>query len=84
MNKHDIMGTIKDKAGALEEGFGALTGDKETQLRGRARQLEGQVEGLLGTVMDEARAFYKAHQVVSVLAMGSVILTLIPAFTGKR
>lgn len=37
MNKHNIMGTIKDKVGTLEEGFGALTGDKETELRGQAR-----------------------------------------------
>ena len=84
MNKHDIMGTIKDKVGTLEEGFGTLTGDKETQLRGQARQFEGQVEGLLGTVIDEARAFYRAHPVVSLLAIGSAVLTLIPILTGKR
>jgi len=83
MNKHDIMGTIKDKAGALEEVFGTLTGDKATQLRGQARQLEGQAEALLGTAIDEARAFYRAHPVVSLLAIGSAMLALIPALRGK-
>lgn len=84
MNKHDIMGTIKDKVGTLEEGFGALTGDKETQLRGQARQLEGQVEGLLGTVINEARAFYRAHPVVSLLAIAAAALAVIPALKGNR
>jgi len=83
MNKHDIMGAIKEKTGAVEEGLGALTGDKETQLRGQARQLEGQAESLLGTVINEARTFYKAHPVVSLLAMGSVVLSIIPKLRGR-
>ena len=51
MNNHTIIGAIKEKAGALEEGLGKVTGDTGTELRGQGRQIEGKVETMLGDVL---------------------------------
>lgn len=85
MNNHKIMGAIKEKAGALEEGLGKVTGDTETQLRGQSRQVEGKVESLLGDVIESARRFYQERPLVSLLALGSVALATLSILTrGNR
>ena len=84
MNEERISGAIKNATGKLEEGFGKLTGDDSTRLRGEARQIEGQVEGFVGRTVDEARRFFDEHPLISLLAMGALALAVIPALTGGR
>ena len=85
MNNHTIIGAIKEKAGALEEGLGKVTGDTGTELRGQGRQIEGKVETMLGDVLDSARCLYEERPLVSLLALGSLALATLSILTrGNR
>jgi uncharacterized protein YjbJ (UPF0337 family) len=55
MDKDRIAGTAKDVAGKVEGGIGDVTGDKETQASGRAREASGVVQNLYGQAKDAAR-----------------------------
>lgn len=55
MDTDRIAGTTKDVAGKVEGGIGDLTGDKETQASGRAREAAGVVQNLYGQAKDAAR-----------------------------
>ena len=44
MNKDQVKGTAKDIAGKIQEGAGELTGDKEQEANGLAKQSEGKTQ----------------------------------------
>jgi len=48
MNKEQIKGTVKDVAGKIEEKVGQLTGNKQQEARGDAKQAAGKTEKLVG------------------------------------
>jgi uncharacterized protein YjbJ (UPF0337 family) len=50
-------GAISSVAGTVEEGLGRLTGDKETELHGRARQVQGSAQQGLGDVQDALKGY---------------------------
>jgi uncharacterized protein YjbJ (UPF0337 family) len=58
MNEDRFAGTAKTVAGKAEEGFGRATGDVKTQLQGKARQVEGEVQDFYGQARDKATEAY--------------------------
>lgn len=56
MDTHQVTGGIKHTAGAIEEGFGRMTGDRSTEVSGAARKVAGQIEGVYGDAVDATRA----------------------------
>jgi uncharacterized protein YjbJ (UPF0337 family) len=54
MNEDRFTGTAKNIAAKVEEGAGRATGDVNTQLQGKARQLEGDLQNLYGQARDKA------------------------------
>ena len=44
MNKDQVKGTGKDIAGKIQEGAGELTGDREQEAKGLAKQVEGKTQ----------------------------------------
>ncbi|WP_010162791.1 MULTISPECIES: CsbD family protein [unclassified Sphingomonas] len=56
MDTHQVTGGIKNTAGAIEEGFGRLTGDRSVEASGAARKVAGQIEGAYGDAIDATRA----------------------------
>jgi uncharacterized protein YjbJ (UPF0337 family) len=54
MTDDRIAGAAKNFGGKVEEGFGRVTGDYGMQAKGRARQVEGDVQDLYGQVKDTA------------------------------
>ncbi|MGH6769485.1 MAG: CsbD family protein [Xanthobacteraceae bacterium] len=54
MNEDRIAGTAKNLGGKVEEGVGRMTGDAGTQVRGAARQVEGDMQNLYGQAKDTA------------------------------
>ena len=52
MDKDRIAGAAKDFAGKAEGAFGEMTGDKQTQAEGRAREAAGTVQNLYGQAKD--------------------------------
>ena len=52
MNRDQVKGTAKDKAGKVQEALGKATGDKDQQAKGQARQVEGKVQKGVGNVKE--------------------------------
>jgi len=61
MNEDRIVGTAKNVGGKVEEGIGRATGDFRTQVQGKAKQVEGDLQDLYGQAKDAAAS---AAQVV--------------------
>jgi uncharacterized protein YjbJ (UPF0337 family) len=57
MDEDRITGTAKNVGGKIEEGFGRMTGDAQTQLKGQAKQVAGAAEDLYGQAKDAATSF---------------------------
>ena len=58
MNKDQVKGTAKDVAGKVQEGAGKVTGDREQEAKGLAKQVEGLCRGGRGRedpVVDHSR-----------------------------
>jgi uncharacterized protein YjbJ (UPF0337 family) len=76
MDENRFEGGVKDIAGKVEDAVGGLTGDTETQARGKARQAEGQIQQTYGQVADNVRDFASENPVGSLLAAAGVGLVL--------
>jgi uncharacterized protein YjbJ (UPF0337 family) len=55
MNEDRIAGAAKDFAGRTESAFGDVTGDTETQAKGRVREMAGKAQNAYGQAKDAAR-----------------------------
>ena len=55
MDEDRISGTARNLSGKVEEGVGRVTGDKQTQLKGKLDQLAGTAQDLYGQAADAAR-----------------------------
>ncbi len=55
MNEDRIAGKAKDFAGKTETAFGDITGDTESQAKGRAREMAGKAQNIYGQAKDAAR-----------------------------
>jgi uncharacterized protein YjbJ (UPF0337 family) len=54
MNEDRLVGTAKNVGGKVEEGFGHATGDVKSQLQGKARQIEGEIQNMYGQAKETA------------------------------
>jgi uncharacterized protein YjbJ (UPF0337 family) len=54
MDEHQVTGAEKNLGGKIEEGFGRIAGDAQTQLKGQARQVAGAAEDFYGQAKDAA------------------------------
>ena len=52
MDKDRVEGKAKDIAGRVERQVGEWTGDKEAQVKGAAKQVEGKVQNAWGKAKD--------------------------------
>ncbi len=55
MNEDQVKGKVKDVAGRIERQAGEWTGDKEKQVHGAAKQVEGKVQNAWGNAKDAAQ-----------------------------
>jgi uncharacterized protein YjbJ (UPF0337 family) len=56
MTEQHTKGTISKARGKLESWFGSLTGNRKTQVKGKARQVQGSAQEGLGDVQDAIQA----------------------------
>jgi uncharacterized protein YjbJ (UPF0337 family) len=54
MNEDRVTGAAKNVAGKVEEGFGRAAGDVKSQLQGKARQIEGEIQDFYGQAKETA------------------------------
>jgi uncharacterized protein YjbJ (UPF0337 family) len=55
MDKDRVEGKVKDIAGRVERQIGEWTGDKEAQVKGAAKQVEGKVQNAWGKAKDAVK-----------------------------
>ena len=55
MNKDQVKGSLKEAAGKVQEKTGELTGNKSQELKGAARQVEGNVQKTYGDAKEAAK-----------------------------
>ena len=55
MSDEHAKGTLSKARGRIEEGLGKLTGNREAQVRGKARQLQGSAQDRLGDIETAVR-----------------------------
>lgn len=55
MNQDEAKGKAKDIAGRVERQVGEWTGDKEAQVKGAAKQVEGKVQNAWGKAKDAVK-----------------------------
>ena len=55
MDEDRVYGTARNLGGKVEEGLGRVTGDRQTQLKGKLDQLAGTAQDLYGQTADAAR-----------------------------
>ena len=54
MDENRITGTARNMGGKVQEGFGRVTGDTQTQAEGIANQVAGAAQDLYGRARDSA------------------------------
>ena len=59
MDENRIEGTARNVGGKVQEGFGKVTGNANTQAEGLANQAAGAAQDLYGQAADAARGFEK-------------------------
>jgi uncharacterized protein YjbJ (UPF0337 family) len=55
MDKQRVKGGLEKASGAIKEKAGQLTGDRETEARGKAEKTEGRARSAVGHAKDAAR-----------------------------
>jgi uncharacterized protein YjbJ (UPF0337 family) len=83
MNKHEVEGTVRNVAGKIEDAAGALTGDAEHQIKGKAREFVGAAQAKAGEALDEVREFAAEKPISTVLIAAGVAFALGVLF-GRR
>jgi uncharacterized protein YjbJ (UPF0337 family) len=76
MDENRIKGGARDFGGKLQDAAGGLTGDAETQVRGKVNQAAGQAQEAYGRVLDDLRDFAVEEPItalVSALGVGVVL-----------
>lgn len=58
MSDDRIEGTLRKGVGHVQDAAGGLTGDGETQARGKLNQVQGAAQDALGKVKDQAGDLY--------------------------
>jgi uncharacterized protein YjbJ (UPF0337 family) len=53
MDKNQVEGVVREGVGRLQDGAGGLLGDNETQLKGKANEAAGAVQGAYGKLKDK-------------------------------
>jgi uncharacterized protein YjbJ (UPF0337 family) len=59
MNKDQVKGTAKDAAGEVQEQFGKVTGNRDQEAKGEARQVEGKVQKNVGDLKEDVKDVLK-------------------------
>jgi uncharacterized protein YjbJ (UPF0337 family) len=59
MDKDRIAGKAKEVKGAIKEGVGKMTGNKDTEAEGKIDKAAGKVQGKVGEAKDSVRDAFK-------------------------
>ena len=67
MNEDQVEGTVNNVAGRIQDAAGALAGDADQQVRGKARAAAGDVQAKAGDVVERLREWASDRPLNAVL-----------------
>jgi uncharacterized protein YjbJ (UPF0337 family) len=71
MDENRFEGAARNFGGKVQDAVGGLTGDAETQARGKVNQAAGQAQQMYGAAVDDLKEFTVAQPMTALLtAMG--------------
>ncbi len=76
MNEHQVEGTVNKVAGRIQDAAGALTGDADQQLKGKARAAAGDVEAKAGDFVEHIRDWAADRPLSAVVITAGVAFLL--------
>lgn len=76
MNEDQVEGTANKVAGRIQDAAGALTGDADQQVQGKARAAAGDVQAKAGDVVERVRDWAADQPLSAVLITASVAFVL--------
>jgi uncharacterized protein YjbJ (UPF0337 family) len=76
MNENQVEGTVDKVAGRIQDAAGALTGDAEQQVKGKARAVGGDVQAKAGDVVERLRIWAADRPLSAVLITAGVAFLL--------
>jgi uncharacterized protein YjbJ (UPF0337 family) len=68
MDDRRFEGAARDLGGKVQDTVGGLTGDSQTQARGKANQAAGQAENAYGKAIDGLKDFATSDPVAAMLS----------------
>lgn len=83
MNENQVEGTVNKVAGRIQDAAGALTGDADQQLKGKARAASGDVQAKAGDLVEQARA-WTAERPLSAVMIAAGLFYVIGRLSGRR
>ncbi len=72
MSASQAEGTIRNVAGKAEEAIGSMTGDTNTELRGKTRQAAGQAQAAVGDAIETVRHIASDQPIMAILLAAGI------------
>jgi uncharacterized protein YjbJ (UPF0337 family) len=72
MNENQVEGVANKVAGRIQDAAGALTGDADQQLKGKARAASGDVQAKAGDIIERAREWAAEKPLNAVLIAAGI------------
>lgn len=76
MNEHQVEGAVNKVAGRIQDAAGALTGDADKQVKGKARAASGDVQAKAGDAIERVREWASERPLNAVLITAGVAFLL--------
>jgi uncharacterized protein YjbJ (UPF0337 family) len=76
MNDHQVEGTVNKFAGRVQDAAGALAGDADQQVKGKARAIAGDVQAKAGDAVEQVREWAADRPLSTVLVTAGVSFVL--------
>ena len=81
-DENEFEGTIRDLGGKVQDAVGGLTGDTETQAKGKWNQAAGKAQQTFGQAADEIRDNVTNSPLAALAVVGGIFFAL--GFLAKR
>ena len=82
VDENEFEGTARDFGGKVQDAVGGLTGDVETQARGKWNQAAGKAQKTFGEAADELRENVKGSPLAALALVGGIFFAL--GFLARR
>jgi uncharacterized protein YjbJ (UPF0337 family) len=76
VDENEVEGTIRDLGGKVQDAVGGLTGDTETQAKGKLNQAAGKAQKTFGAAADEVRESVSSQPLTALAIVAGISFIL--------